>query len=80
MSFSSGGKNSFQNVLFTTMQHLENILANKKKTGVVQFQDSIRSSLSLAGRIENATSILEEILIALVKLFNSLTMKKTEYM
>lgn len=62
------------------MQHLENILANKKKTGVVQFQDSIRSSLSLAGRIENATSILEEILIALVKLFNSLTMKKTEYM
>lgn len=59
MSFSRGGKNSFQNLLFTTVQHLENILA--KKPGVVQFQDSLRVPVYLAGRIEKATSILEEI-------------------
>lgn len=78
MSFSSGGKNNFQNLLFTTVQHLENILA--KKPGVAQFQDSIRGSVSLAGRIENATSMLEEIRTALVKLLNAATRKKGVHM
>lgn len=74
-----GGKTVFK-IYFSPPCNTLKIFWKKKKPGVVQFQDSIRGSVSLAGRAENATSILGEIRIALVKLFNTVTRKKTECM